>query len=256
MNIKSALQNLGSSISKHSPEILIGIGIGGTITSSIMLVKATPKAMILMEEIDTSIPKENKKARAREIVKKVGPVYAPGILVEAASIGCIVAGTSVNLRRNALLSAAYSLSEATLKEYQHAVIQEVGEKKEKEIRNNIIQDKIDANPIGDAEVDILKGKGTTLCYDVMGERYFMSDYESLREIKNDLNERLLREMYLEQNDIYDEMNLRRLKTVENIRYDVDDGLLVMDTDPMFAENKQACLAVSFHSERKFPYGDM
>ncbi len=35
---------------KHSPEILTGIGIAGMITTTVMAVKATPKALILLEE--------------------------------------------------------------------------------------------------------------------------------------------------------------------------------------------------------------
>ena len=35
---------------KHSPEILTGIGIAGMITTTVLAVRATPKALILIEE--------------------------------------------------------------------------------------------------------------------------------------------------------------------------------------------------------------
>ena len=38
------------SVSKHSPEILTGIGIAGMITTTVLAVKATPKALKLIEE--------------------------------------------------------------------------------------------------------------------------------------------------------------------------------------------------------------
>ena len=41
---------LKTSIKKHSPEILTGIGIAGMITTTVMAVRATPKALILIEE--------------------------------------------------------------------------------------------------------------------------------------------------------------------------------------------------------------
>ena len=37
-------------VSKHSPEILTGIGIGGMIVSTVLAVQSTPKAMRLIEE--------------------------------------------------------------------------------------------------------------------------------------------------------------------------------------------------------------
>ena len=35
---------------KHSPEILTGVGLAGMITTTVMAVGATPKALILIEE--------------------------------------------------------------------------------------------------------------------------------------------------------------------------------------------------------------
>lgn len=40
---------------KHSPEILTGIGIAGMITTTVMAVRATPKALILIEEKKTNL---------------------------------------------------------------------------------------------------------------------------------------------------------------------------------------------------------
>ena len=35
---------------KHSPEILLGLGIAGMVTTTVLSVRATPKAMALIEE--------------------------------------------------------------------------------------------------------------------------------------------------------------------------------------------------------------
>ena len=54
---------LKTSIKKHSPEILTGIGIAGMITTTVMAVRATQKALILIEE-----RKEIGRASCRERV--------------------------------------------------------------------------------------------------------------------------------------------------------------------------------------------
>lgn len=50
---------LKTSIKKHSPEILTGIGIAGMITTTVMAVRATPKSN-WGRSMGKSIPKDSK----------------------------------------------------------------------------------------------------------------------------------------------------------------------------------------------------
>ena len=50
LNIPTVVQSVKSATVKHSPEILTGIGIAGIISTTVMAVKATPKALKLIEE--------------------------------------------------------------------------------------------------------------------------------------------------------------------------------------------------------------
>lgn len=45
-------------VSKHSPEILTGLGVASMITSTVFAVKATPKAIKLIEEEEKRQEKE------------------------------------------------------------------------------------------------------------------------------------------------------------------------------------------------------
>lgn len=49
-SLASIAKGVRTAMKKHSPEILTGIGIAGMITTTVMAVKATPKALILLEE--------------------------------------------------------------------------------------------------------------------------------------------------------------------------------------------------------------
>ena len=44
-NVKTLLANVGRNVDKYSPQILLGVGIAGMITATVLAVKATPKAM-------------------------------------------------------------------------------------------------------------------------------------------------------------------------------------------------------------------
>ena len=49
-NISALFKDVKMAMSKHSPEILTGLGIAGMITTTILAVKATPKALELIED--------------------------------------------------------------------------------------------------------------------------------------------------------------------------------------------------------------
>ena len=71
LNINRVMKSTKHFVVKHSPEILTGIGIAGMITTTVLAVKATPKAL---EEIEGY-------KEANEIDGKVKPIDAvKGIL--------------------------------------------------------------------------------------------------------------------------------------------------------------------------------
>ena len=49
-NLATIAKDIRKFASKRSPEILTGIGIAGMITTTILAVRATPKALELIEE--------------------------------------------------------------------------------------------------------------------------------------------------------------------------------------------------------------
>lgn len=52
LNLKAIARSMGMALQKHSPEILTGIGIAGMITTTILAVRATPKALLLKELLE------------------------------------------------------------------------------------------------------------------------------------------------------------------------------------------------------------
>ena len=176
-NIKAAYNAVKKSTIKHSPEILTGIGIAGMVTTTVMAVRATPKALRLIDsaelkkanEINT--PYEGHNLSKTEIIKVTWKCYIPVAITGGLSIACLIGASSVNARRNAALATAYSIAETSLKEYQNKVVETIGEKKEQTIRDAVAKEKIDAHPAKESEI-IFVGDGETLCYDVLSGRYF------------------------------------------------------------------------------------
>lgn len=134
---------------KRSPEILLGIGIASGITATVLAVKATPKALELLtekryEKYGDTLKEDDSyddmpELKPVEVVKTTWKCYIPAAISGVASIACLLGSHSVHAKRNAALATAYKLSETALNEYREKVVEEIGEEKEKVIRDKVSQ---------------------------------------------------------------------------------------------------------------------
>lgn len=148
----------GFQIKKHSPEILMGAGIVGTVASTVLACKATTKVGKILEEtkemstiINSGV--ENGNINGREYTEqdgkkdltivyaqtglKVAKLYAPAVILGALSITSIVAGHRILKKRNIALAAAYAVVDKGFKNYRKNVVDRFGEELDKELRYNI-----------------------------------------------------------------------------------------------------------------------
>lgn len=203
-NVAKFFKGMQASVVKHSPEILTGLGIAGFISSTVLAVRATPKALKRIEEVKEAENKE--KLTPLETVKATWTLYIPTVLTAATSTACLIGAHSIHMRRHAALAAAYKISETALTEYREKVVETIGEKKDRYIQEQIDKDHVEKNPVSSSEV-FITGKGTTLCYDYFSGRYFEGDIELIKKSVNIINGALLREDYVSLNDLYDELDL-------------------------------------------------
>jgi len=102
MNLKTFGKKVGKGIAKNLPKILVCGSIAGMVTSVIFAVKATPKAMILLDEKKQELGTE--KLDVKTIVKTAAPAYIPTAISMVASAGCMIGAMNENDRRNAALA--------------------------------------------------------------------------------------------------------------------------------------------------------
>lgn len=256
---KTALSNFATNtklaLAKHSPEILTGIGIAGMVTTVVLAVKATPRAMELIEDEreDRFYNNDDTPVTPIEVVKIAWKPYIPAAITGSVSVACLIGASSVNVRRNAALATAYSLSETALREYREKVVEVVGEKKEKTVREKVAEEKLKNNPVSKSNAVIL-GKGTTLCFDAISGRYFQSDYDTIKKAQNELNSRLLREMYISLNEFYDELELDHVSVGDDLGWSYHkDGLIEFDLNAQLADDGTPCLVVDYRVAPHYDY---
>lgn len=204
------LLSLKNKIVDQSPSILTGMAVVGVFTTTILAVKATPKAFQILEQKGLNEPPFKKM----EIVKSCWKCYTPAFIMGVITSACIISANSINMKRNAALMGLYSISEATMKEYQSKVIDMIGEKKEREIRDEVRSEMVKKK---DLSKEFICGKGDTLCYDMLSGRYFKSDMTTILKVQNDLNQKILGGMGVCLNELYWSLGL------EGIRLGNDSG---------------------------------
>lgn len=247
VNFDELLKQAKTVITKHSPEILTGIGVTGMITTTVLAVKATPKALMLIEE--RKLDQDTEKLSVPETVSTVWKCYIPTVVTGAASIACIIGASSINLRRNAALAAAYTISETALKDYKEKVIETVGEKKETEIHDKAMQTRLDKTPL-EANDILLSKRGDSLFFDAMTGRYFRSDIENVRKARNELNNQIIQNTCASLNDFYSELNIPEVTDETKIGDILGWNIRVTGTtdirfSTMLAMNDEPCVVIDF-----------
>lgn len=193
--VNRGLHNVGFQIKKHSPAILVGAGVVGIVASTVLACKATTKLEGILHESQEKVEKIHTCMEDKELVEsgkytekdakkdltiiytqtgmKLVKLYAPAILLGAASITGIFASHHILTKRNVALSAAYAVIDKNFKDYRKNVKQRFGDKVDFELRHNIKAEQIDVVETDEKGKEKVK-KETVEVADCNKEQY--SDY--------------------------------------------------------------------------------
>ena len=250
-NLATITKDIRKFASKRSPEILTGIGIAGMITTTILAVRATPKALELIEE-----QKEEESVdelSSLEVVKVAWKPYIPAMVTCIVSTACLIGASSVNTKRNAALATAYKLSETALSEYRDKVVETIGEKKERIVRDKVAEERVKKNPVSKNEV-IVTGNGKTLCFDPISGRYFMCSIETIKKAENTLNKQMLHDIsgYVSLNEFYDELGLDHTSVGNDLGWNTNQ-LIDIDFSSQLNDNGEPSVVLDYLVAPKCDY---
>lgn len=241
-NLKGITKVITAFAKVHSPELLVGLGVAGMATSTLLAVRATPKAVA---KIDNEIDEVNAelmdvavrnhqteyspidKLKPFEVVKLCYKDYLPAAITGVAGVICIIGGTNISLRRNAALVTAVKLSEVTIKDlqdYKNKVVETIGEDASTEIEAKADKERVEKS-ISNIDDLIVHGDGPVLYHDLIGGQWFRSDPETIKAAINRLNHEMNNDMYVSLNDLYSKLNLPDTVAGEHIGWDIWHGLV-------------------------------
>ena len=178
-------EQVGYFIKRNMPTILsIGAAVG-VVVSNILTNKASIKATLKVDEVEK---KKHRELTFIEEAKAAAPIYAPSIVVGAATIGCIFGSNFLNKKQLAALAGAMSLLQANFKRYREEVVHEVGEEKEEEIWKAAKEPT--TKTISEQESKFVDTTGLTFFIDSLTDEGFYTDKSTVESAILNLNRKL------------------------------------------------------------------
>lgn len=199
-------EQVGYFVKRNMPTILsIGAAVG-VVVSNILTNKASIKATLKVDEIEK---KKHRELTFIEEVEAVAPIYAPSIVVGAATIGCIFGSNFLNKKQLAALAGAMSILQANFKRYRTEVVNEVGKEKEENIwKASRPNGESLYKTVSEQESKFVDTTGLTFFIDSLTDEGFYTDKATVESAILKLNRKL-------------QMNPNQTVTLNSFRNDLD-----------------------------------
>lgn len=244
MNLNLAIHRVEKLLRDNSSTIFTALGVSGTLSTAYLAVKASFKAArtIDLRQAQHDLEEKSHSFDNKEKALMIWKLYIPAGVSGSLTIGCIIAGAKIGSKRTAAAYSLLSISEKAFSEYKDKVVEQLGEKKEKTIRDEIAQDRVNADP---EKGIVIVGPGNVLCYEQHTGRYFNSDMETLRKAVNTINAKMIREIDATLSDFYYLVRLP-VTSFSSMTGWNSDKMLELYFSTSLAEDGRPCLTFDYN----------
>lgn len=245
--LQKILYKSKSYLKRHSPTILTCIAAIGVVATSVMAVRATPKAMLLINEKKKEKGEELTKL---EVVVVAAPIYIPTILVGLSTISCVFGANMLNKRSQASLASAYAMLDQSYKQYRKAANSVYGEDADSKIKAEAAKEiyvSADGYSLYASDLD---GSEKVLFYDDYSRRYFTSTMASVINAQYHINRNLELRGDVNLNEFYDFLGIDKIDCGDDIGWSMDymceSGIMWLDFENRLVkmEDGMECYIIS------------
>lgn len=220
-----------------SPMLLSSISAIGVITTSVLAVRATPKALELIKVDSRQKHDGDPYAYTKaEAVKSAWKCYIPSVIVGASTIVCIFGASILNKRQQVSISSAYALLNSSYQEYKDKLKELYGDEAHQKIVDSIVKEKCNdvyLQSVGICSCSSLDFEDhnpneNRMFYDTFSKRYFESTVNRVIQAEYHLNRNFTLSGHLSVNDFYDFLGLENIDSGDEIGWSCSDGLYWID----------------------------
>lgn len=237
-------------LKRNSSTILTCVGAAGVIATTVTAVKATPKALALLEQAKEEKGEDLTKF---ETVKIAGPAYIPSIVLGVSTLACIFGANVLNQRAQASLMSAYALVDSGYKDYKKKVDELYGEEAGAQVRAAIAKDKYEEIPVPPVE------DNKRLYYDFYSDRYFEASPFEVQKAEYEINRMLMMDYGVYLNEWYSQLGLEPVDHGYDFGWNIDYNMetywqtwVDFHHEKVVMDDGLECIIISFVQE---PYPD-
>lgn len=241
---------------RSSPTILTCVSAVGVVATAVMAVRATPKAIILLEEAKDDKGEDLTKL---EIVRTAGPVYIPAALIGLSTITCIIGIKVLSKRNQASLASAYTMLSESYQRYRKAANTIYGEDADSNIAAQMAKEvyvHADGYSVYSSDLDAESEK--ILCYDLFSRRYFTTTMAAVINAQYHVNRNLCLRGYSDLNEFYEFLGIEKIDYGDEIGWSMDalmeGGIMWLDFDNCYSkmdDGMECCVISALSDPNKF-----
>ena len=191
-------------VSKNASTILSFTAVAGVVSTTVLAVKATPRAIDEIREMSKRNHDGDPNAYTKqEAIETAWKFYIPTVISGTLTACCILGANVLNQKQQAMLVSAYGYLDQQYKEYRKKVDDVFGDGSDEKVVEEIVKDKMRSyHPIGDE---------TLLFYEENYGKRFERTMRDVLDAKYQCNKLFTTFGYATMNDFYDLLSLDKTK---------------------------------------------
>lgn len=236
------MNKFSTGLRRSSPTILTVLGIAGVVGTTVMSIKATPKAMKLIkakkDELNTD------KLTPTKLVQTTWKCYIPTALIGAGTIACIIGIGVMDRRNQAALTSAYAMLNESYKQYRQAAKKVYGEDADNKIHAEMAKDAMVADGCWGYQVynmDMDPESEQKLFYDLTSKKYFTTTMAAVLNAQYHVNRNLALRGDCSLNEYLSFLGIDEVDKGDEIGWDINYMIEEMDSYWLDFDNQKTTL---------------
>jgi len=217
---------IGKSLKRSAPIILTCLGAVGFAATVITAIKATPKAMELIDEeikLKNKVFPEITKLEPIEVFHTTWKCYIPTVIVGVSSLVCMFSAHALNKSQQNALAGAYMLIEQSYSKYRKSAKAVYGEDADKNIKAETAKDANISCSASGCQVyakNMNDNDEKILFFDSFSNRYFLSTMAAVINAEYHVNRNMSLRGDVSLNEFYEFLGIDTVKGGNDVGWDI------------------------------------
>lgn len=208
-------------LKNYSPTILTGMAVIGFITTTVMAIKATPKAIDILKKCEDE---KGEPLTKKEMIRPTLITYAPTLIVGVSTIICIISANTLNKKQQTSLISAYALLQDSFKKYKQAAKKVYGQDADIKIRAEMAEETMVYSIGAFSEICTYDPRNDNsdnmLFFDFYSKRYFNAKFAAVLNAEYHINRNLALGAVVSINDFYDFIGIEPIKDGDDVGWEL------------------------------------